>query len=610
MPLHACVGLITFGNMCYVHELGFSEMPKAYAFRGTKELTTQQVAYQLGLAVRNDPRGAMGGTGMRRFLLTVNECEYTLNSILDDLQKDSWPIGPEKRSARCTGLALSVATGLLDTTYAQNSARIVLLTGGPCTIGPGMVVGTSLGETIRSHLDLQKEHPNAQYSKKAAKFYSSLAARCSAQGHTVDIFACSLDQVGLYEMRVLCDKTGGYMVMSDSFSMHVFKDSFKFITKWDEAGYLQMGFNARIDCITSKEFKVCGAIGECSSLNKKNNSVSDTEIGESGTHQWLLGSIDKNSTLAFYFEVQNQQSQQFQVGKQSFLQFQTYYHHPSGRKRLRVTTVAQQHRHGDNPNLNDISPGFDQETAAVLMARFAVWKTENEDPLDVLRWLDRMLIRLVAKFAEYRKDDPSSFMLATEFSIFPQFMYHLRRSTFLQTFNASPDETAFYRTVMLRENVVNTLVMIQPALLEYSFEEGPPRPVLLDSSSLKPNIILLLDTFFHVVIWRGETIQAWYDAQYHEKEEYLNFKNLLIAPAEDAKAILAERFPVPKFIQTNAGGSQARFLLSKVNPSTTHQTEQAGGYGNVGPELSSVVITDDVSLKVFMEHLIKLAVQS
>merc|ERR1712187_608332 len=256
----------------------------------------------------------------------------------------------------------------------------------------------------------------------------------------------------------------------------------------------------------------------------------------------------------------------------------------------------------------DISSGFDQEAAAVLMARYAVFKCENEDPFDVLRWVDRMLIRLVAKFADYRKDEPSSFHLARELSIFPQFTYHLRRSNFLQTFNASPDETAYYRTLILRENTMNSLVMIQPALLQYSFDEGPPQPVLLDSASLKPDVILLLDAFFHVVIWRGEKVQAWYDAGYQEKEEYANFKSLLQAPAEDAKQILNDRFPVPRYIQTNAGGSQARFLTSKVNPSTTYNNS-GGGFG--GPVAdSSTLFTDDGSLKVFMEHLIKLAVQS
>ena len=52
----------------------------------------------------------------------VSECEFTLNSILDDLQRDRWPVTDTltKRPARCTGSALSVAIGLLENLYAQN----------------------------------------------------------------------------------------------------------------------------------------------------------------------------------------------------------------------------------------------------------------------------------------------------------------------------------------------------------------------------------------------------------------------------------------------------------------------------------------------------------
>ena len=42
----------------------------------------------------------------------------------------------------------------------------------------------------------------------------------------------------------------------------------------------------------------------------------------------------------------------------------------------------------------------------------------------------------------------------------------------------------------------------------YSFD-GPPTPVLLDASSVRHNAILLLDTFFHVVVFHGEQIAAW-----------------------------------------------------------------------------------------------------
>jgi len=390
----------------------------------------------------------------------------------------------------------------------------------------------------------------------------------------------------------------------------VFKQSFRKMFDCDEAGYLHTGFNAKIEVFTSREFKCCGAVGGVASMGKRGPRVAETEIGEGGTCQWVVGSLDKNTSISFFFDVTSTGEGQKTPGqtKQSFLQFQTCYLHPSGRKRLRVTTVSHQMTETSDSSMSDITAGFDQEAAAVLMARYAVWKCENEDPLDVLRWVDRMLIRLVAKFADYRKDEPGSFQMSPEFSVFPQFMYHLRRGSFLQTFNASPDETAYYRTIINRENIVNSLVMIQPALLQYSFEEGPPTPVLLDAGSLKPNVILLLDAFFQVVIWRGEMIQAWYDQGYQDKEEYANFRALLQAPAEDAKQILNDRFPAPRFVQTNAGGSQARFLTSRVNPSTTHNSNNAGGFGQA--DSSSHVVTDDVSLKVFMEHLVRLAVQS
>eukprot|EP00916_Digyalum_oweni_P002583 GHVL01004708.1.p1 GENE.GHVL01004708.1~~GHVL01004708.1.p1 ORF type:complete len:767 (+),score=92.44 GHVL01004708.1:74-2374(+) len=612
MPSNTLVGLVTFGTMVYVHELGSkSDMcPKSYVFRGNKDYSPQQIQTQLGISARNDPRGAQAGLASRRFLMPLLEADFSLTNILEELQTDSWPIQSDTRPQRCTGLALSVAVALLEGACQQQSSRVMLFCSGPPTVGPGQVVALQLSEPIRSHLDLQKENPNAKLSKPAVKFYSTVAQRAIDASLAIDIFCFSLDQCGLHEMRVCVNKTGGHMVMGDSFSMHVFKDSLRRLVEADSTtGQLAMGFNAKITVLTSKEVKICGAIGNCSSLNKKGAQVSETVIGEGNTVQWVIGALDKDTTLAFYFEVINQQNQ-LPPGKQAFLQFQTLYQHASGRKHLRVLTLGCRYA---EPNVIEIGPGFDQEAAAVLMARFAVNRAENEEPLDVLRWVDRMLIRLTARFADFRKDDPDSLSFNPEFVNYPQFMFHLRRSYFLQTFNASPDETAFYRTILLRENTVNSLVMIQPALLQYSFDEGPPTAVLLDVQSLKPDVILLLDAFFHVVVWYGETIQAWKDAGYDKQPEYQNFARLLEGPHEDAKAILEHRFPAPKFIQCHAGGSQARFLLAKVNPSATHTSVAAASstYGTPVPmDSNSVVITDDVSLKVFMDHLKKLAVQT
>lgn len=185
-----------------------------------------------------------------------------------------------------------------------------------------------------------------------------------------------------------------------------------------------------------------------------------------------------------------------------------------------------------------------------------------------------------------------------------QFMFHLRRSPFLQVFNNSPDESSYYRHHFARQDLTQSLIMIQPILYSYSFH-GPPEPVLLDSSSILADRILLMDTFFQIVIYLGETIAQWRKAGYQDMPEYENFKHLLQAPLDDAQEILQARFPMPRYIHTEHGGSQARFLLSKVNPSQTHNNLYAWGQ-----ETGAPILTDDVSLQVFMDHLKKLAVSS
>ena len=248
-----------------------------------------------------------------------------------------------------------------------------------------------------------------------------------------------------------------------------------------------------------------------------------------------------------------------------------------------------------DPGLIAIRNSFDQEAAAVLSARLAVHRTESEDVSDVLRWVDRSLIRLCAKFADYIPDDTSSFRLPANFSLYPQFLFHLRRSQFLQLFNSSPDEAAYYRYVLSRENTTNSLVMLQPTLLSYSFD-APPQPALLDCQSVRPDGVLLLDTFFHVVVFHGETTAAWREQGYHEQEEHESFRILLEAPQTDAQAIMDARFPVPRYIVCDQHKSEARFLMAKLNPSVTGNSEDDAAGGGVQ------VFTDDVSLRVFMQH--------
>ncbi|KAJ6424320.1 hypothetical protein OIU84_025165 [Salix udensis] len=615
LPENAMVGFVSFGTQVQVHELGFSDMSKVYVFRGTKEISKDQVMEQLGIGVagrRNVPGAGVGGyqqqkgmhmqnSGVTRFLLPASDCEFTLNSLLDELQTDQWPVAPGTRASRCTGVALSVAAGLLGACLPGTGARIVALVGGPCTEGPGTIISKDLSDPVRSHKDLDKDA--APYFKKAVKFYDSLAKQLVSQGHVLDLFASALDQVGVAEMKVAVERTGGLVVLSESFGHSVFKDSFKRVFENGEHS-LGLCFNGTLEINCSKDIKIQGIIGPCTSMEKKGPSVADTVIGEGNTTAWKMCGLDKSTCLTVFFDLSSSEksSNPGAVNPQLYLQFLTTYQNPEGLMLLRVTTITRSWV-DSAANSEELVQGFDQETAAVVMARLTSLKMEAEEGFDATRWLDRNLIRVCSRFGEYRKDDPTSFTLNSFFSFFPQFLFNLRRSQFVQVFNNSPDETAYFRMSLNRENITNAAVMIQPSLISYSFN-SLPQPALLDVASIGADRILLLDSYFSVVIFHGMTIAQWRNLGYQNQPEHQAFAQLLQAPKEDAQMIIHDRFPVPRLVVCDQHGSQARFLLAKLNPSATYNNanEMAAG--------SDIIFTDDVSLQVFFEHLQRLAVQS
>ena len=178
LPEDALVGLITYGTHVHVHELGFAECQKTYVFRGGKEFTQAQIANQLFQGAGGF-RGGAGGARhaplaqndaseavASKFLAPLSECEFSLSAILENLQRDSFSALPECRPARCTGTAVACAASL----------------------------AMSLCERIACSKSLPTTAP---FMRKAAKFYESVATQLCVNGHSLDVFACSLDQVGL-----------------------------------------------------------------------------------------------------------------------------------------------------------------------------------------------------------------------------------------------------------------------------------------------------------------------------------------------------------------------------------------------------------------------------
>merc|ERR1719206_1594375 len=205
---------------------------------------------------------------------------------------------------------------------------------------------------------------------------------------------------------------------------------------------------------------------------------------------------------------------------------------------------------------------------------------------------------------------PSSFLL------FPQFVYYLRRSQFIHVFNYSPDETAFFRAALLRENVSSGMSMIQPLLHAFDIPQGGDEDgaeeeevegteVLLELSSRHPERILLLDTFFHLVIWYGRKVAKWRNDRIWENaeygEQYLWFKRLLSAPKRECAERMSTRFPCPNLIECDENSGQQRFLIAKLNPDPA--LAKSTNYQSAEDEVTGDVMSEDVSLKMFMDHL-------
>ncbi len=84
----------------------------------------------------------------------------------------------------------------------------------------------------------------------------------------------------------------------------------------------------------------------------------------------------------------------------------------------------------------------------------------------------------------------------------------------------------------------------------------------MDSASILDDRILLMDTFFHILIYRGKAVAEWRALGYHNMPEHENFRQLLQAPVGDAQEILQTRFPMPRYIDTEHEHSQVIHRLS------------------------------------------------
>ncbi|UTX44345.1 protein transport protein SEC23 [Encephalitozoon hellem] len=555
IPDDALVGFIKYGTNIELLELSTTLPRKTHLFSGKKEYNAE-VLKSLNTTAKSESQ-IVG-----RFLKKKSECYDFLYDVAENLEKDPFPVLTAYKPVRCTGSAVSLAFALLETNFPDTAVKYLLFTQGPCTFGPGTTTPIKFKEKGRNdHL----EENDPMYAGPARKFYTSLGERMNSVGHSLDILAATIVDVGIFHMERLTAMTGGMLIMAQDFDRDIYISSCNKILNRSKEGHLAQGFNVKMQVKTSKNLEYKGIIGQ----------------GKSSGGCWRMGSVFPSTNISILFD----KKPEAKHGDFGYVQLITQYQRSDKKLLVRVTTFARLF----TDSREDVICGFDQEAVAVFQARFLLLK-KYEEIKDCERMIDKNLIRFTKAFARYDKGEPSSLVLPDSMAYYPNYMFFFRRSLLVQTGNNSPDETAYYLTLLYNQKVSDALKLIKPTLVSYHYQGGV-KAVEVDSKSLEPDVILVLDTFHNVVVWKGEYFAQWVREGYHEQPEYEFLKSILRDSEEMARTLCEERLPTPQFCITEQNKSQQRILHHYVNPS---------GGGSI--------ITENINYEKFEEALRRVVV--
>lgn len=590
-------------------------------------------------------------------------------AILDNIRTLAFKLTPSYKPLRQVGLAHYITSYLLSlASYKGFIGKVLVFMHGPGTLEPGSIVDPQPASRLRSHNDIVNlEAPKFISSSKFYEVLGNIATgyliedAASAKAVNVaeplphtprfsfDVYACALDQVGLYEMKSMILLSCGQVFLSESFHSFQFRDALK--TSIEKAiDFNSTKYNCKLTVSTSRGAKVHKLLGHGNYLpsyyqqhqklaDLQHERISDTlnEFDSSTkkinfTNQWWFNKLaDNEDTLAIYFEIDTVSSSNklhaFTGVKHVYIQYRLKYWDGTSWK-LRVTTVMKpttlfilsnhQVRMTDGSyklvnskskiiKERDLLASFDYKAWMILLTRLLINKIDSSlgygDFKTVVKQADSILIRLLHYFGGISVDkyndgsfNPyenimSYYKINENFERLPSLMYNLRRNPqLINIFNSSPDETAYYHYWFLKANVESSILMIEPRFILID-EKGGFDSVQSDSNILtipsSENKVLVMDSIFNIIIY-------YYSNKFvlHPSDN----EELVYGDDESIKSVMKlikdqepkHRQVVPKYVLTKNGHSQARFLISRLSPQLTYsdKKESEGFFSSLFKKLS------------------------
>ncbi|KAA6429955.1 MAG: hypothetical protein FRX49_00387 [Trebouxia sp. A1-2] len=200
--------LLTFSSAVSVYQL---------ANRGLVTADVVSGEWQ-GFSSRQKPSQFHFGSPEPLHVAALQSCQDAAEQVVSSWRATS-TTGPSREQPRCLGAALAVALHLLAMSTQPASApepfgsdalpvpqacrpsRVLLVTTGPATKGPGWVP--------LSNLDSRQGPEDPQASKGAAQFFQGLAQQAAEAGVAVDVVAVGQAAVNVPLLGALTQQTGG-----------------------------------------------------------------------------------------------------------------------------------------------------------------------------------------------------------------------------------------------------------------------------------------------------------------------------------------------------------------------------------------------------------------
>ncbi|KAI5169842.1 protein transport protein SEC23 [Pancytospora epiphaga] len=518
IPDDALVVFITFGTNFELACFEENRLSTTYMFSGSMQYSKEDIA-------------KMGISEMRNFLVTKGEKMEELVGLVESLPADPFPCPSGFRQMRCTGAAISFAVSFLEGVFSDTPVQYIVFTQGPCTLGPGRVSLREISPTTEERLDLEA----------ASVFYNELAERINGAGHTISIIAETIADIGVEQFKSLVSYTGGTLVMAQDFEEEIKMRSIEKLFERDpETGVILCGLNVKIQIKTSNNLIFNGIIAD----------------GRPSGSGWRVGAVFPLTNLTILLE----NTTAVRDNSYGYVQIISQYQRSDRKMVSRVTTFSRLF----SADKNRVYSSFDQTTACVFQARAFIEK-KYKTVLDFESAIDKNLIRFTKRYGTFEKGNSASLFLPDSMSYFPNFMFFFRRSLLVQKDGISHDESAYFKLLLHKLRPAEAIKMIKPVLISFHYQ-GDVVPAELDTSSLDPESILVLDSFHNVLLWKGAYVSNWIKEGLHEKEEYGFFKEVLDSATEYSRSLL-DRLPAPQYKETCEGKSQERILLHYVNPS-------------------------------------------